>query len=145
MHFSNLHTSAIALRAEKWFFNSFKVWLCCYYPPYGTEHESRLTWHNIHADSCRMSPHGMALQRFVLLQENCAIEFLLWQANKSERLRVMRPIMGAFPRLSVLPFFWYSSTLNNNLHRNQCNNFHIPNSLDFLWNSYSRKIFSHKK
>lgn len=23
----------------------------------------------------------------------------------------------------------------NNLHRNHCNNFHIPNSLDFLWNS----------
>ena len=36
------------------------------------------------------------------LQENCAIELL----------RVMRPIMGVFPRLSVLPFFKYSSTLN---------------------------------
>ena len=36
------------------------------------------------------------------LQENCAIELL----------RVMRPIMGALPRLSVLPFFRYSSTLN---------------------------------
>ena len=146
------------------------------------------------------------------LQENCAIELL----------RVMRPIMGVFPRLSVLPFFKYSSTLNfvtflmlwiwvaklnnlrassamqnmsehvyysepqrilyrlldsthitqtivgntlvteqsqhssefvskrktkisangliyNNLHGNQCNNFHIPNILDFLWNSNVRK------
>ena len=27
----------------------------------------------------------------------------------------------------------------NNLHGNQCNNFHIPNSLDFLWNSNVRK------
>ena len=130
----------------------------------------------------------------------------------------MRPIMGAFPRLSVQPFFRYSSTLNfvtfimlwiwvaklnnlrafpvvqnmsehiyyselqwilyrlpdsthitqtiagntlvtelpqysselvskrktqisangliyNNLHGNQCNNFHISDILDFLWNS----------
>lgn len=159
-----------------------------------------------------MSLHGMVRQRFVLLQENCAIELL----------RVIRPIMGAFPRLSVLPFFRYSSTLNfvtftmlwiwvaklnnlrassamqnmsehvyysepqrilyrlldsthitqtivgntlvmeqsqhssefvskrktkisangliyNNLHGNQCNNFHIPNIIDFLWNSNVRK------
>ena len=27
----------------------------------------------------------------------------------------------------------------NDLHGNQCNNFHIPNSLDFLWNSNVRK------
>ena len=27
----------------------------------------------------------------------------------------------------------------NNLHGNQCNNFHIPNILDFLWNSNGRK------
>ena len=27
MYFSNLHTSAIVLRSEKWLFNSFKVWL----------------------------------------------------------------------------------------------------------------------
>lgn len=27
----------------------------------------------------------------------------------------------------------------NNLHGNQCNNFHIPNILDFLWNSNSEK------
>ena len=149
------------------------------------------------------------------LQENCAIELL----------RVMRPIMGAFPCLSVLPFFRYSSTLNfwifimpwiwvaklnnlrafpvvqnmsehvyysepqwilyrlpdsthitqtiagntlvtelpqysselvskrktqisangliyNNLHRNQCNNFHISDILDFLWNSNVRKRLS---
>ena len=134
----------------------------------------------------------------------------------------MRPIMGAFPRLSVLSFFRYSSTLNfvtfmmlwiwvaklnnlraspvvqnmsehvyysepqwilyrlpdsthitqtiagntlvtelpqysselvskrktqisangliyNNLHGNQCNNFHISDILDFLWNSNVRK------
>ena len=36
------------------------------------------------------------------LRENCAIELL----------RVMRLTMGALPRLSVLPFFRYSSTLN---------------------------------
>lgn len=35
------------------------------------------------------------------LQENYAFELL----------RVMRPIMGALPRLSVLPFFRQSSTL----------------------------------
>ncbi len=59
--------------------------------------------------------HERGFHRLVVhdnLQENCAVEFLLWQANKFERLRVMRPIMGALPRLSVLPFFKYSSTLN---------------------------------
>lgn len=48
---------------------------CSRFQPYGTEHESRFarpsrfaqqrTWHNIHADLCRKSPHGMALQIFV--------------------------------------------------------------------------------
>ena len=76
--------------------------------------------------------HERGFHRLVVhdnLQENCVIELL----------RLMRSIMGAFPRLSVLPFFWYSSTLNNNLHGNQCNNFHISDILDFLWNSNVRK------
>ena len=34
------------------------------YLPYETEHGNRSARHNIHADSCRMSPHEMALQRF---------------------------------------------------------------------------------
>lgn len=32
----------------------------------------------------------------------------------------------------------------NNLHRNQCNNFHIPNFLDFLWNSNVSKLLYYK-
>ena len=49
--------------------------------------------------------HEWGFHRLVVhdnLQENRAIELL----------RLMRSIMGAFPRLSVLPFFRYSSTLN---------------------------------
>lgn len=30
---------------------------CSCFQPYGTEHESHLTWHNIHVDSCRKLPH----------------------------------------------------------------------------------------
>ena len=49
---------------------------CRCFQPFETEHESRFarpsrfaqqrTWHNIHVDSCRISPHEKALQIFVL-------------------------------------------------------------------------------